>query len=280
MFISKKMKYFMIVAQERSFKNASEKLFLSVTPVSKGVHDLEDFLGYKLFNRAKDGIHLTDKGSQLYKTLLPIFNDLKDLQKKSRNAITESITVGTDGYYFMGMNEFIKNIYDSTGLKVDVVVGSTSNLKEWHEKGEVDILISNATAPDECIIEEDFFDAGSDHLQLAVSDKLHKQEPDAMKLLSTMPLIQLSSTIEHPIFEKIVRYRNNNEINTPIFSMPEIQNITGLVRKGVGISFVSSTITDSHEYQNNDIVLLPSPIENLAVHRKFYLGKIKLDCYV
>lgn len=50
-FISKQLKYFMTAMEHKSISKAAETLFLTRTPLSKILSDLEQFLDCKLFDR-------------------------------------------------------------------------------------------------------------------------------------------------------------------------------------------------------------------------------------
>lgn len=56
------LKYFQIVANERSFTKAAEKLNMSQPPLSRQIKDLENELGVKLFVRKYKNLELTKQG--------------------------------------------------------------------------------------------------------------------------------------------------------------------------------------------------------------------------
>ena len=56
------LKYFQIVANERSFTKAAEKLSMSQPPLSRQIKDLENELGVKLFIRKYKNLELTEQG--------------------------------------------------------------------------------------------------------------------------------------------------------------------------------------------------------------------------
>ena len=56
------LKYFQIVANERSFTKAAEKLNMSQPPLSRQIKDLENELGVKLFIRKYKNLELTEQG--------------------------------------------------------------------------------------------------------------------------------------------------------------------------------------------------------------------------
>lgn len=57
---------FCIVAQSKSYADASNKLHISTTAISKNIKQLETLLETKLFYREKDGLKLTGAGQEFF----------------------------------------------------------------------------------------------------------------------------------------------------------------------------------------------------------------------
>ena len=73
------LKYFQIVANERSFTKAAEKLNISQPPLSRQIKDLENELGVKLFIRKYKNLELTKQGE----LFLDYANKIIDLSLES-----------------------------------------------------------------------------------------------------------------------------------------------------------------------------------------------------
>ena len=59
------LRYFIAIAEERSFSRASEKLHVSQPPLSRQIRDLEAELGGKLLDRSRQGVRLTRLGTAI-----------------------------------------------------------------------------------------------------------------------------------------------------------------------------------------------------------------------
>ena len=69
--------YFAVVAEECSFRRASERLFMAQPPLSRQVKQLEERLGVALFLRHSKGLTLTEAGANV----LGIIQPLLEMQK-------------------------------------------------------------------------------------------------------------------------------------------------------------------------------------------------------
>lgn len=68
----KQCTYLITIVEEGSFTAASEKLFIAQSALSRQIKNLEDDLGFSVFDRSDKRIKLTLAGSVLYKNLKKI----------------------------------------------------------------------------------------------------------------------------------------------------------------------------------------------------------------
>lgn len=65
---------FLTVANSNSISHAAQLLYISQPAISSKIRQLEDTLGYDLFERNNRGVVLTEEGMRLYATLNPVYH--------------------------------------------------------------------------------------------------------------------------------------------------------------------------------------------------------------
>lgn len=92
------IKYFVSVADHKSFTKAASKLYVSQPAISKHIASLEEELGLKLFDRSGKSLRLTNAGDILYndcKQLLTNFSELSHIAHQIRTqTILGKLTIG------------------------------------------------------------------------------------------------------------------------------------------------------------------------------------------
>ena len=81
----RQIRYFLAVADARSFVAAAEKLYISRQAISKSVGQLEEELNVELFMRDSGGAFLTPAGIMFYERVRPIVMELDAVHKQMRS---------------------------------------------------------------------------------------------------------------------------------------------------------------------------------------------------
>jgi len=71
------LRYFVAVAEELNFRRAAERLHISQPPISRQIHDLEDELGTRLFDRTNKRLALTSAGECFLKEARQILSHVQ-----------------------------------------------------------------------------------------------------------------------------------------------------------------------------------------------------------
>ena len=138
--------YFWTVASEGGVARAAEKLHLSSPTISAQIHELEDMLGDKLFERRGRTLVLTEMGQLVYKYADEIFSlgrELVDAVKLGPDTRTGKLNVGiTDG---MSKSVAMMLLEPALALEVNLVEieGKIDELLVGLATFKLDVVISD-----------------------------------------------------------------------------------------------------------------------------------------
>jgi DNA-binding transcriptional LysR family regulator len=140
--------YFISLYEEGTVTRAAHRLNIVQPALSMQIGRLEEHIGQKLFERAKQGMVPTAAARQMYRLFLPIMRDFSNAEAQmlsSEGAIRGHVKIGliasvTEGVLVDTLSEF-SHAYP----EVDVTVsdGYTSTLTDWVAGGRLDAAIVN-----------------------------------------------------------------------------------------------------------------------------------------
>ena len=89
----KQIQCFVAVADTKSFSDAAQLMYISVSQISKMVKGLEDELGHPLFERKKSGVVLTREGMKIYNIANKVLRDFDEFELVKERSGRESLIV-------------------------------------------------------------------------------------------------------------------------------------------------------------------------------------------
>ena len=138
------LRYFIAVAEELSFTRAAQRLNISQPPLSQQIRDLEEELGFSLFNRAGRSIILTQAGKELLPEARQVLEGVAKLQQR---ALLKAR--GDEGHLIIGiissmavfkfaaiLRNFKKN---NPGIKISLTDQSSSSQLQALIAGDIDV---------------------------------------------------------------------------------------------------------------------------------------------
>lgn len=124
------LRSFLIIAEERSFTSAAEKLKLKQPTISNALRRLEDALGRRLINRGPRSFELTAHGEALYRQASQIYGAIDRL-----SAILENETDRVTGCVAISM---------ATHVTTPLVDNSLAEFQARHPQAAISILIQSS----------------------------------------------------------------------------------------------------------------------------------------
>lgn len=144
------LRTFCVAAENESFRDAADRLFITASAVSYQIKNLEDELGQKLFKRTSRSLSLTDTGRSLLTDIKPIIANLDEVASRYRQSAGKQ-TLSISVQPFFASELFIPRLPDfaTRHPDVDIKVDTSDESVERHPSGaDVSIRVFKS-APDE-----------------------------------------------------------------------------------------------------------------------------------
>lgn len=156
--LSKKMEYFLTLAECLNFTQAAAKHSVSQTAISQYIASLEDKLGVKLFTRNSHSVILTEAGKYYYERMKFIKQYCDDTERHVR-AIDEEysgyVKVGIGLYEYCNTEVFFSAFLQAhPAIKVDIFQYEYSELTEKLKTGQLDVIVAVDTCEEAFVKEE------------------------------------------------------------------------------------------------------------------------------
>ncbi|WP_232696421.1 LysR family transcriptional regulator [Brevibacillus daliensis] len=242
----RQVRYVLMVAQEKSFSRAAEKLHLAQPSLSQQIGKLEKEWGIALFHRLPQRIELTDAGERFVHLATSLINQADALEREmlqfaggeAGRVIVGSLPI-TGAYVIpQVISEFTKRF-----PKVEVVLieETSSKLEQMLVHGKLDLSlltmpIQHPSLQVTPVVQEEIY------LSLPPDHALSKEQVINLSALEHEPFILLK---EGQGFRTIALGLCEQAGFTPrvVFESTNIQTIQSMVASGMGVSFAPHMIT-------------------------------------
>ena len=141
---TKLVRSFLVVATEKSFSTAAERLGCSQSTMSVRIQTLEDQLGQKLFERGRHNVRVTAAGQDLLSHARS-FVDVHDrlIDRAEARHVSGRVRLGIDENHEVGLlSRLHQQLLDGyTSVQLDIVCQPCRVLAEETLRGELDLAI-------------------------------------------------------------------------------------------------------------------------------------------
>lgn len=271
-FLSKSFNYFIVSAQELSFKRAASKLFITPSPLGKVIFDLESNLGYELFIRCHNGLKMTKEGQELYDILIPFFHEIKSVEnmlcQKNRKIELNNVKIGVGCYYFSGLSNFIADSLINKRQSFDVSILNECDAESAIKMKVIDVFISTSKILSKKSISERKLP--NEKMMIAYSENVKNKNKDVVNIINGSAWAQLRHSEKQPYHQFLNDYISDFGFKSEIISLPDISQVINLIKQGIAISLVPESVGNIPLWKNNDIKLLSIPELDIEVEKYIY----------
>jgi LysR family transcriptional regulator, benzoate and cis,cis-muconate-responsive activator of ben and cat genes len=263
------LRYFVAVAEERSFTRAAQRLHIAQPPLSRQIQQLEDLLGVLLFERNSRPLKLTDTGRFFYQHATQLLAQTAELESMTRRVgkIERTLSVGFVGSTLYGMLPKIIRRYRQQYAEVEMSLHEMSTMDQIKalKEGRIDVGFGRIRLEDPSI-----------RRVVLREERMIVALPSGHPLCEARPVLSLNDLLNETliIFPKAPRPSYADQVLAAfhdralkpgrILETRELQVALGLVAAGEGISIVPKSVyglkRDDIAYKDLDDARLVSPI--------------------
>lgn len=255
----RQLKYFLTVADARSFVNAADSLFVTRQAISKSIAQLESELGVELFMRESNGAFLTPAGVLFYDRIRSAVMDFDRIREDMMNygnrynqTLKVSMSMGVRGLF----GEFLENFGAAQrNVTVEVVECLDADCADRLKLREADIALTTSPIQDRLVVSKPIY-----HCPYCIG--IHKSHPLAHKKQVTVddlrgvPLISYLSG--HPDTSHRYTDLDYDESFHIRYCGNDLSYLFSLLERNKGIMLISR---DMIPPSMQDVVFRASPLE-------------------
>ena len=253
------LRYVIAVAQERNFRRAAEKSFISQPALSLAIQKLEEELGVQIFERGKSEVSVTPVGVQIVEQAQRAMEELgriREIAKQGNDQLTGTLRVGiiysVGPYLLPDLIPALKRLAPKMPLEVEENI--TSNLDAMLRNGKLDVIVIALPYGDSGILTQPLYDepfevvVSSDH-HWANRRSIKPQELSSEKVL----LLDSGHCFSNQVAEACP---DLNRKGAEIQQGTSLETIRNMVASGLGITVLPAS-ANSARYRNRLLKVIP-----------------------
>lgn len=147
---------FKAVYKTGTLTSAAEELFISQPGVSLHISSLENYVGFKLFDRTGRKMVPTEKGKVLYNYIIEPLSKLEDAEKNFQRSTEKNTPTISVGMCFETFQITLEKYISSLPFNVIIQFGLYPEMVDYLEKGILDLIITPQNVTKNNIVYEPF----------------------------------------------------------------------------------------------------------------------------
>ncbi|CAH1905197.1 Hydrogen peroxide-inducible genes activator [Candidatus Nitrotoga sp. HW29] len=272
------LRFIVAVAQERNFRRAAEKSFISQPALSLAIQKLEEELCIQIFERGKKAISITPIGMQIIEQAQRTLEEaghIREIAKQGNNQLSGTLRIGfiysVGPYLLPCLVPVLKKLAPDMPLNVEENI--TANLDALLRNGKLDVIVIALPFGDTSILTKPLYDepfevvVGRNH-PWANRHCIRTQELAAEKVL----LLNSGHCFSNQVAEACPEL---NHKSTDIQQGTSLETIRNMVASGFGITVLPAS-ANSMRYPNRLLKVIqfskPVPTRRIALawRRSFF----------
>jgi LysR family transcriptional regulator, hydrogen peroxide-inducible genes activator len=253
------LRFVVAVAQERNFRRAAEKVFISQPALSLAIQKLEEELGLKIFERGKNDVTLTTVGGAIVEQAQRVLEEaehIRDLAMQGKNQLATPLRVGiihsVGPYLLPDLIPALKKVAPQMPLEVEENI--TTNLDTLLRNGALDVIVIALPFGDAGILTHDLYD---EPFEVVISNEHHWADRRTIKAneLSGEKVLLLNTghCFSNQVAEACPELERKG---AEIQQGTSLETIRNMVASGLGITVLPAS-ANSARYRSRLLKVIP-----------------------
>jgi LysR family hydrogen peroxide-inducible transcriptional activator len=252
------LRFIVAVAQERNFRRAAVKSFISQPALSLAIQKLEEELGLKIFERGKNEVSLTPVGSAIVEQAQRVLEEaerIREIAAQGKNQLSTPLRLGiihsVSPYLLPDLIPELKRLAPQMALEVEENI--TANLEALLRNGKLDVIIIALPFGDSGILTHPLYDepfevvVSNDH-RWAARRSIKPAELAQEKVL----LLDSGHCYSNQVDEACPGSRRNDSVQHGT----SLETIRNMVASGLGITVLPAS-ANSARYRSKLLSVVP-----------------------
>lgn len=262
------LKYFVAVAQSRSFTRAAAKLRIAQPAVSRQIQNLELELGVALLVRTRAGVELTGAGDFLLKRIFPLLIELdqaKALLTRQADANVDDIVVGLTAGEGLAVAPTLIEKWGRKfpAAKLKIVEGLAPLIYSGLKDGSIDVGV----APEPLVFEGVWTKPLFEEPIIMIAPKEPNRaigsvdDVDLSNIIEVLQLPHILPSSPNPLRGSIEAIAKGYGVTlNVVVELDSMSIIKDLVRRGTGFAFTTyAHLTNEIEHDLVRVIQMPGP---------------------
>lgn len=264
---TKRLIYFIQVAEDGSLSKAAETLHIAQPALTRQIQILENYLGFSLFTRTRRGMLLTREGELLRNAVVGPLREVELAVENMRSFLSRVVfTIGIglhSGLSPIIAKSLLQKIQtDLSNVKFRIFEGSSSNQIDWLKRGLIDFALTDQSLSDESLTERILV---NEELVLVSSKQSDIDSPAPIKF-KDMVKLPLILPYQHVGIRKIVDdAAKKNRLSLNIYLETDSQPLMiEILKQGTGYALLPRSLAKLISCEG-DLVISPVEKPNLKI---------------
>ncbi|MBW5407618.1 LysR family transcriptional regulator [Morganella morganii] len=272
MFLSRQLIQFFAIAENSSLAEAAEKLNLTPSALSHGIHDLECKTGILLIKRTGQKSSLTIAGKNLYQQLLPYYIRITDIsdnlsgKKKNRG----SLNIKTDSLCYSPLKDkIISFCKENPNLTLSIELQESIDIKNEITNTNTDVVISSDCTPDNERI--NYIDLAPEKIGIIAHNQILNKYDSLPALIMNERLIKIKNETHKKISNKFLNALKIDSNHCRTIEIPAENDISEFILSAAGYCLLSENKNFIDNITTKDCTFIELPSEyNASIKRRVY----------